>query len=97
MKHNFSPIRNPLEKILKQYKLYDNYEIDLIFNNWSEIVGTNLSKISKPVSYDDKKQIVRVKINSESWKKEFIKEKQKLLDQLNSYTKALKIKDISFE
>jgi hypothetical protein len=97
MKHNFSPISKPLERIMRQYNLVESYEINRLFNEWPKVVGKSLSIVSKPLSYDNKKQIFTIKIISESWKQEFSKEKHKLLKKMNVFMNSVKIKDIIFE
>jgi hypothetical protein len=97
MKHNFSPISKSLEKIMQKYNLVESYEINRLFNEWPKIVGKSLSKVSKPISYDNKKQLVIIKIKSESWKEEFSREKQNLLNKINDFLNSVIIKDIIFE
>lgn len=97
MKRSFSPIQNSLEKILKTYNLYSSYEIRNILINWKTLVGETLSGVSEPVSYDEEKQILKIRVQSQAWKSEFSKQKNALMNLLNKDLKTITIRDIIFE
>jgi len=96
-KRKFQPINNPLTSILKKYNLYESYEINTLFDKWSEIIGEKLAKISKPVNYDTDKNQLTIQTLTESWKMECLKHKENILQKLNQSFDSLKIKSIVFK
>ncbi len=97
MKRSFSPIQNSLEKILKTYNLYSSYEIRNILMNWKTLVGEMLSGVSEPVSFDEESQVLKIRVQSQAWKNEFLKQKNALMNKLNKDLKSIAIRDIIIE
>jgi predicted nucleic acid-binding Zn ribbon protein len=97
MKHNFSPIQNSLENILKKYNLYESFELHQVFNQWETIVGSKLSGISEPVHYNRNKKILTIRLQSESWRNEFSRQKSVLLKKLNKNLDTVEVSDLIFE
>lgn len=97
MKHNFSPIQNSLEHLLKKYRLYESFEEHRLFNEWKFLVGDKIAAVSRPTGFNPDTKRLTIKLQSESWKNEFKKHEKKLLNQLNSELRTLEISEIVFE
>lgn len=96
MKHNFEPIRNPLEQILQKYQLNETLEINALFDQWEQVVGKTLARISKPSEYDRDTHTLIISTVSDAWRKEINDQKNELLKKVNHKFEAIKVKEIRF-
>jgi len=92
MKTNFISLRDSLKSVLSSYGLQEVYYFTFIKKNWADLLNEKLAKISKPVKLE--KNILIIKVGSESWKNEFLTRKQMVIEMLNQKLKDYSIKGI---
>lgn len=93
MKNRFKPIGSTLEKVLKKYEMQDIFNLQLLKDRWPEIDKT-ISIHSEPFAYDMTQKKLTIKVKNESWKKEFVVNKELLKSKIRILFKNIDINDI---
>lgn len=84
MKKDFKPIQDTLENFLQKYHLKENYDIQYLNQHWSDILTKQLSKISEPVSLENK--VLTVKVKSKLWRKELLQWEKNIIEKIRKYS-----------
>lgn len=93
MKSDFKPVGAALEKILAKYGMQDVYNLQILKDKWHEIDKT-VAIHSSPVGYDKQSKKLTVKVENESWKEEFHKNRNLLKSRIQIKFKNIDIKDL---
>ena len=93
MKSRFKEINSTLEKILNKYNLESVYVLETLKAQWKE-VGNTIAIHSVPVDFDNDTKKLKIKVNDQGWKKEFIENKKTLAFKINSKIKDVTVKQI---
>ena len=85
-----------LKKVLKKTIENSGFKNAILQENavsvWSDIVGKNISKISKAISVD--KGVLFIKVESATWKQELYMQKNEIINKINKKIGSKAIKEI---
>ena len=93
MKTTFKDINTVLEKIFKGNHLSQLYYLENIKQKWASFDKT-IAVHAKPVGYDSKLKKLTLKIDNNSWKKEFIINKDMLRVKIQNAFRNIEIKNL---
>ena len=91
-KKSFTDVSTVLGTILKKYQLTDEINKEKILNNWEALVGKEISKMCKPVDFNNNELTLRAK--NTIWKQELATRPGDLLNLLNGRIKSSLVKKI---
>ena len=94
MRGKTSSITSTLNNILKQYNMEKDYKETFIKEHWNKLLNSQISKVSKPVSFN--RGLLTLEVESKQWKQEFKNNKESLLKMINESFGNIEIKDIGF-
>lgn len=94
MRGKTSSITSTLNSILKQYNMEQEYKETFIKKNWNKLLNSQISKVSKPVSFEN--GLLTLQVESKQWKQEFKNNKESLLKMINESFENMEVKDIGF-
>ena len=87
-----------LKKILKKAIEKSGFKNAILQENavsmWPDIVGGNISKISKAVSVD--RGVLFIKVESATWRQELYMQKKEIIKKINRKIGSKTIKEIRF-
>ena len=89
---SFTDVSTVLKTIMNKYQLTEEILKEQIFANWESLVGKEISKMCKPVEFNDNELILRAK--NTVWKQELATRQKDLLNLLNGRIKASLVKRI---
>ncbi len=92
MKHKPKKIGTILEYVLKDIHAYDNVNKLLILTNWKEIVDPKISKLCRPVKFEQ--DVLILEAISESWRDELLNLKPMIIKLIKQKFNQLNINDI---
>ena len=85
-----------LKKVLKKTIENSGFKNAILQENavsaWSDVVGNNISKISKATSVD--KGVLFIKVESATWKQELHMQKNEIINKINKKIGSKAIKEI---
>ena len=85
-----------LKKVLKKTIENSGFKNAILQENavsvWSDVVGKNISKISKATSVD--KGVLFIKVESATWKQELYMQKNEIINKINKKIGSKAIKEI---
>ena len=85
-----------LKKVLKKTIENSSFKNAILQENaisiWPNVVGKNISKISKATSVD--KGVLFVKVESATWKQELHMQKNEIINKINEKIRSKTIKEI---
>jgi len=85
-----------LKKVLKKTIENSGFKNAILQENavsvWSDVVGKNISKISKATSVD--KGVLFIKVESATWKQELYMQKDEIINKINKKIGSKAIKEI---
>ncbi len=91
-KSDFKLLDDLISEIASSLGYENEYITSKISENWTEIVGDNISKYLKITYYSD--GILFLNCNSSAWRSEFILRKDKIIRSINDKLKSNKIRNI---
>ena len=89
---SFTDVSTVLKTIMNRYQLTEEIMKEQIFANWESLVGKEISKMCKPVEFNDNELILRAK--NTAWKQELATRQRDLLNLLNGRIKSSLVKKI---
>jgi len=92
MKSKYVPVQNPLKNLLTKSGLEEVYFFSFLKKNWSEVLNPNLAKVSLPAKLEEK--VLTIKVNSDSWKNEFLDRRSLLIKMINEKLDDYQIENI---
>jgi len=87
-------IREIVEKLVKDTKITDTGEENILFEKWAEIIGKNTAKTCTPFKISGKKLFIYAE-NSVIMG-EIVYRKKEMMDRINGFYKKQKINEIIF-
>ena len=85
-----------LKKVLKKTIENSGFKNAILQENavsiWSDVVGKNISEISKATSVD--KGVLFIKVESSTWKQELYMQKNEIINKINEKIGSKAIKEI---
>jgi len=93
MKTTFKDINTVLGKLLKNNHLSQVYYLENIKQKWTSFDKT-IAIHARPVAYDSKLKKLTLKIDNNSWKKEFIINKDMLRVKIQNAFRNIEIKNL---
>ena len=85
-------LKKVLEKTIEKSGFKNAILQEYAVSIWPEVVGKNISKISKAISVD--KGILFVKVESATWKQELYMQKNEIINNINKKIGSKAIKEI---
>jgi len=92
MKSKYVPVQNPLKNLLTKSGLEEVYFFSFLKKNWAEVLNPNLAKVSLPAKLEEK--VLTIKVNSDSWKNEFLDRRSLLIKMINEKLDDYQIENI---
>ncbi|MGM0651623.1 MAG: DUF721 domain-containing protein [Bacillota bacterium] len=83
-----------IEKLLRSYNLWHGYKQHLVVEEWNEVVGSELSAVTKAKSINN--GVLRVAVKDSVWAYHLTMLKPRLINKLNKKTGDRLVKDIFF-
>ncbi len=84
-----------INKIISDPKIKNKLEISNIFNNWKEIVGSEINKKSRPDKLT--RGVLFVSVINYTWANELSLMSEQLKDKINSYVGRKVVKTLRFK
>ena len=94
MSKNITSVSDMIAKFLDDSPIGKKIKNYQVIEQWNEIVGDQISKISVPDKIEN--HVLRVKVNSSVWRHELSLRKKEIIDKINSTFKEEIVKDIIF-
>jgi predicted nucleic acid-binding Zn ribbon protein len=92
MSKEFSSVNEQLKRLLKNYRLEQQYAEYEIKENWEKLLNKQLAGVTIPQSLENK--VLTISVTNELWKKEIFARKKELLEMLNSSLESIKLENI---
>lgn len=89
------PIGNILDEVVGQLNIGNRLKVSSIFNHWTEIVGEQIGKKSKPQSL--RGNTLQISVTSSTWANELNLMSRTLIDKINKYVGAEVVEKIRFK
>ncbi len=92
MKRGFSPLKESLGKLLKEYQLehpFSEYEVN---HNWNTCVPKQIAMVTTPEKIEN--GVLFIRVTNELWKKEINIRKKELMTMINNALTTEKIKEL---
>lgn len=83
-----------IENLLRNYNLWHGYKLYLVVEKWDEVVGSELSAVTKAESINN--GILRVAVKDSVWAYHLTMLKPRLINKLNKKARENIVKDIFF-
>lgn len=93
MKKNFNSINSTLSKLLDQFNLTHIYSLEIIKKGWHDMDKT-IAAHSEPIEFEPNLKVLKLKINTISWKKEFFENRSLFLLKVKNHFKNIQIDNI---
>ncbi len=93
--HDFSPLKEHLGKLLKEYQLENPFTEYEMKHHWDTYVPKQIAKVSTPEKIEN--GILYIRVSNGLWKKEINIRKKELLQMINKALFSEKIKEIRIE
>ncbi len=84
-----------IEKVLRSYNLWQGYKQYLVVDKWDEVVGSELSAVTKAESFSN--GVLRVAVKDSVWAYHLTMLKPRLLKKINNNAGEDIVKDIFFK
>ncbi|MCG9480008.1 MAG: DUF721 domain-containing protein [Actinomycetia bacterium] len=94
-KDNIQPLGNIIDEVVGQLNIGHRLKVSGIFNHWKDIVGSQISKKSKPQRL--KNGTLYVSVTSSTWANELDLMSQQLIEKINQYAGCEVVEQIRFK
>ncbi len=92
MKRGFSPLKEHLGKLLKEYQLEHPFTEFELKQNWSVCVPKQIATVTTPEKVEN--GVLFIRVTNDLWKKEINIRKKELMKMINSALSSEKIKEL---
>jgi predicted nucleic acid-binding Zn ribbon protein len=90
----FSPIKQALENVLKEYNIKEDLDVYKIFHLWTKIVGDKTARHTKPVRIG--KNTLFVEVDDPLWLTQLRYMRDDIMDKIDSSVKKGVLTDVKF-
>jgi len=87
-------IEKVMNKMLENLNLTKRIKENQAINIWPSVVGSEISKVTKPLYI--KQSILYIKVKNDVWRNEIIYQKKNIMDKINDELSGKFVREIKF-
>jgi len=87
-------LKDALNSFFKEQEVIEKIDENTIYSLWEEIVGNNISKVTKIEKI--KNNVIYIKTKNTAWRQELSFQKEELITKIIEKLPKMKIKEIKF-